>query len=364
LAILHFTESLQNKFEEIIPIVSTSLPESAKEVVENSRLLHYPYKKTRMQKLIFSLFGYDSDKASSITAFKKLFEEYKIGVNDVLFFPGVCYYEIISINNLLKEGYKMPKIIFRFLDIFEFKSVKQTSKVREVVINSLLELKSRLKGNLKMVTETSKYLDFLKGLSLNIDDTLLYPLYNKYQKNVEKKEFNILFPGWQRRTKGFYRILSIMEIFISKYPEAKFVFSFQTPKKRGFFRSKYIERLANVKSARVIPEVLTNSELKLSFINASVVVMPYSAEYYSLRGSAVFMDAINFGVPVVTSKNLGFSSEVEQFSAGILCDDADEAFADSIYQIYKKNPKEIAILAENTKKAYENQFEKKMYLFN
>jgi glycosyltransferase involved in cell wall biosynthesis len=60
------------------------------------------------------------------------------------------------------------------------------------------------------------------------------------------------------------------------------------------------------------------------YYRASLVLLPYDPAVYRLRGSAILMESISRGVPVVSRKGCAFSEQVSYYGAGTVYDQIDE----------------------------------------
>ena len=92
---------------------------------------------------------------------------------------------------------------------------------------------------------------------------------------------------------------------------------------------KYISELSALPGMLLADSSLSQSRLSEWLRRSRVIVTPYAKDVYALRGSAMLMEALSVGRPVVSERGCGFSSQISYYECGSLCT-SDVEYADAI----------------------------------
>jgi glycosyltransferase involved in cell wall biosynthesis len=375
MAIDHFSTFLKDRFDKVIPIVCKDLPESIDYIPKESRVfpMLYSNEMSLIEKTMHHVFKYNSKEQRAAFYFRKIIKKYNIGPSDCIFCPSVNFYEILGIYKAFKntKASECPKINFRFINVNEFAGPRcnRSHKNRQIISKALAGLKEKFDKKIIITTEVKSYSKVLEDtINQAVDDVIPYPSCgDKFIKN-NTEVFTVLLPGSAREDKGFFRLKSIIQILIAKHPDIKIKFVTQVPSEdeiKRFFseRSHYLAQLRAMHFVTMLPSTISQEEMIDTYRNCDAVLMPYSQGTYTNRGSAVYMETINYEIPVITSKNLGFSEYVTIYNNGILCDDTDERFADAIYQMQNTDKQKIKHDLHQAKTTYKQNFYTSLHCF-
>lgn len=261
----------------------------------------------------------------------RVFKKHEIGPDDLIFFPSADYVGAISLLNFLnKKNKNFPKVHFRFINVLE--NYKLLNKFpRNELIKSIKNLFNKI--DISISTETISYSKYISKI-LNIKILYFpYPFFDCFTNTPER--FIVSSPGAGRADKGFFETYEIAKHLCIADPTAKVTIQVQEiPKSNGYYDADYSEKLREMPNVELLPSRLTDSEIDSVMKSASAYFLPYDASTYSLRGSAIFQEAIMYNRPVITKPGLGFSDLVTRYKAGVVVE-SPKQFAESILRIYR-----------------------------
>lgn len=172
----------------------------------------------------------------------------------------------------------------------------------------------------------------------------------------------LLYVGSLWSVKNYPFLLNVFQKVRERDPEIKMVTigrSIASPLAKLFGKNN--ESYAKEVEAKVPKEVMDNifhidkipnPQLKYIYPLAKVFLLPSHFEIFGM----VLLEAMYFGVPVITRLNGGSSSMIEGRDSGIIVDEYDaEKWADAILE-YIQNPDYAASVSEKAKKIVREEF--------
>lgn len=256
---------------------------------------------------------------------RAVFGRFGITAADRLFYPSADFYGALGLLVHLADlpAEEWPRVHLRFVGALEGGS-RHYAEPRALL---LALLRRRLgTGRLFISAETPVYASFLsEALSVPVSVTP-YPLMSgELDWPGDDEPFTVFFPGAARHDKGFLRIAEIIGRFQEEYYEAfgetrpLRVYAQDLRPQDAAAHLRHIGQLCGLPGFHLLPDSLPTAEMRRHAARAHVFVLPYAADVYALRGSAVLMEALAFGRPVVAEGGTGFADQIRYYRAGSLC---------------------------------------------
>lgn len=267
-------------------------------------------------------------KAASVDVFR-LIEEYKISASDVIFYPSIDYFSIIGLLNYLKKAnpQKAPRFIFRWIGVMEYRMLS----VGPVLTDLLHEIAGHSKEfDISHTAESDIHADWLsKYLEAKIIVTPTLAT-NSFQKYPNNQNFTLSFPGSSRRDKGFDRLASIFHALENKKPSFEFRAYVQLlQRNESKYYSGHSQQLTKNSKVILLPTSMSDHQIDSYIASSDIVVLPYDAEVYKFRSSAIMAEAAMIGRYIIASDECGFSSDIVNKNLGTIAH-TDDDFAEKI----------------------------------
>ena len=240
---------------------------------------------------------------------------------DTICFPSVDFYALYALADcaahLVKAG--SPTIMLRFIGVME-NSGNVTFQEHEALVIALIQRVRNAGLTVKLAAETPRYAEYLAE---NLD------CFVPVAANIEVREqvplgshhvFRVICPGSARYDKGFLELLSIFSQV--RLRDAKLRIQFQTqiiPDHDLQHQLSYLSQLYAVPGVELLPSQLSAERLEAMYDDADLVLLPYAADVYKFRGSAVFIEAICVGRPVIALEGAAFADQIRYFRGGEIC---------------------------------------------
>jgi glycosyltransferase involved in cell wall biosynthesis len=132
--------------------------------------------------------------------------------------------------------------------------------------------------------------------------------------------------GVARAEKGSDIFQSAIINYLADYPESRIQFGIQW---MGDFKDDHgrlvgmADELCNSERVDVIRSFFRDGEYAGWLSKTSVLVLPYRVSSYSVRVSRVVIEAMVNGLPVITTRGSTLWNQLEEFGAGVCCEDED-----------------------------------------
>lgn len=335
----YFSDAIKSFFVDVIPIASKSLPEQISLNYGFEREFEFYYHKHIKVDETDSLSidisqrrGRDEMLRSAIRDVGSIFTKYGISRSDSVVFPCVDYYGAMGLLATLRKlgpGHA-PTAYFRFIGVMEnatsYGGNGMTTLSREIAV----ALKDGYK--IRLCTETPAYADHLAqvlGITVSV---VPYPVHAEFvrpdeytsiseegeaKKDANDRVFNVACPGSARLDKGY---LSLLEIFTNvrlRDPRQTIKFVTQTlPISEALPYANYTSQLYAIPGVKLLPSSVTEEEMNTLYKQSNLVLLPYDPATYAYRGSAVFMECISRGIPVVALAGSAFCKQIDYYGAG------------------------------------------------
>ncbi|HRK62818.1 MAG TPA: class I SAM-dependent methyltransferase, partial [Terricaulis sp.] len=132
----------------------------------------------------------------------------------------------------------------------------------------------------------------------------------------------VLFPGGMTEEKGFRDIPGILRAMRSAMPAARFIV--RATRTNGVI-SRDETLLAIRGMAQTVDQVMDDAAFLDWLQTADIAVLPYRATHWRYRNSAILVDLLYLGVPVVCARGTWLADVIERHGGGITVDGDDPA---------------------------------------
>ena len=350
----YFSDAIKPFFDDIIPIASRSLPEQISLKYGFEREFDFYYHNHINIGMIDSLstelpqhIGQDVMLVRAIRDAGNVFAKYDISEKDSVIFPCVDYYGAMGLlatfRTLSPEC--APTAYFRLIGVMEnatfYGGNGLTSLSREIA--------AALKDGyqIKLCAETPVYADYLAEVLDITINVVPYPVHaefvrsDAYQCAEEKAEtkkveedraFIVACPGSARIDKGYLSLLEILTNVRRRDPKLTIKFVAQTlPISEALQYVNYTNQLYGIPGVKLLSSSVTEEEMNALYKQSSLVLLPYDQATYAYRGSAVFMECISRGIPVIALAGSAFCKQIEYYGAGTVVSSIGE-FVEEIFR--------------------------------
>ncbi|NMW19100.1 MAG: glycosyltransferase [Chlorobiaceae bacterium] len=344
----YFSEASKPFYNTIIPIASTCLPEdiALKYGFERGFEFYYynhinidPINKIPSAHSLSS--DYDLMIELAIQDMSTIYEKYVISENDALFFPCVDYYGAMAILELLYRisPPKTPFVYFRFIGVME----NATSIGLSGLPKLLKDIKKMLAAGykIKLCAETPRYADSLASDLATFVNVVPYPTHTDMIKKLTiiegggeeyKDIFTVVCPGSARCDKGYLDLFDIFSTIRKIDPRQSIKFVVQgLPVADSLQHTSYTNQLYAIPGVKILHSTLSEEEMNELYSLSDLVLLPYDTAIYAFRGSAVFMECISRGIPVIALAGSAFCDQIIYYGAGSVVPEIG-SFANEILQ--------------------------------
>lgn len=343
----YFADAMKPFFGEIIPIASKNLPENISITYGFEREFNFYYHKfIKLDKIntfatdIPQHRGHDTILEVAERDIAKIFTKYHISTNDAVVFPCADYYGVMGILTVLRKlnPANSPTAYFRFIGVMEnatsFGGNGLTILCKEISVALNDGYKIRL------CAETPAYADHVAevlGITISV---VPYPVHAEFDrsgtcpvadergmasKEANNRVFNIACPGSARFDKGYLSLLEIFTNIRRRDPKQTVKFVTQTlPISDALQYTNYTNQLYATPGVKLLPSAVSEEEMNILYKQTDLVILPYDSVIYKYRGSAVFMECISRGIPVIALGGSAFCSQIDYYGAGTVISNVGE----------------------------------------
>jgi|688.fasta_scaffold243630_2 glycosyltransferase involved in cell wall biosynthesis len=194
-------------------------------------------------------------------------------------------------------------------------------------LDALLKLVKTYPKNIRVGVETTGYKTYLENLGF--ESSLIFwspwPCLENFDKSkLENQRLTIGFLGCAKQRKGFDNIPSILTNLKNEGYDCNILVqeaNFSWPEYEST-RKQIIEIMGY--RFKFLPSSLELRDLQKYINMCDLMILPYDTVSYSINGSGVLYHACDSSVPVLTTKGVGFASEIAEFNLGLIYTSLDE----------------------------------------
>lgn len=269
-----------------------------------------------------------------------LLARHEVSGRDVLCFPSVDFYALQAladcIESLVLAG--RPTVLLRLIGVMETAASGVYTKPMKVV----LALIARLQNAgipLRLAAETPRYADFL-AMQLDCPVAVAANIETREQLPLPDSDyFTVICPGSARYDKGFLNLLEIFTSVRRRDPHLKIRFQTQVlPDRYLKDQLDYLRRLYALPGVALQPSQISSRQIEEMYEGADLVLLPYAADVYEFRGSAVLIEAICAGRHVLALDGPAFADQMRFFGNGTVCASLPE-MADHVIEYSRHSPR-------------------------
>lgn len=345
-ALKYFTDMAAPYFTESHMIASHHLPgETANDNIDRFFDFYYDFalkikRRSFPLPLVPAVNQHVGNRSASVVDFLRLLQKYKMDSTDTLLFPSIDYYSALGIFGALnaRPEAQRPKLLIRFIGVMENAAPEIPGPEALDTVLKQVERYHAEGGVMTLCAETPKYAARLQNiLKLPV---LTVPYFSPVIEAIEMpadQPVTFLAGGSARHDKGFFRLKSIIEQVNATIDPARARFIIQgLPDHMYNQHIGYLRSLKAMPNVDVLPGQISYDEIRQSFADSHISLMPYDPEIYEWRGSAMLMESMLFQRLVICQNNTGFSDQAQRYQAGRICS-SDAEFANAIC-IYAQMP--------------------------
>ncbi len=361
LGLKYFSDAARPFFKKIFPLTSSFLPIKIRESYGFEAAFDFYYhKQLRLgvpksgnhTPLTPTGILQDPELAIAISDFAALFQKFSPTENDAIIFPSVDFYGAMG---ALKAVSKLdpshsPVFYLRFIGVME----NATSTGSAGLPRLLQEIRRLLVAGYKIniCAETPLYANHLASeLELPVG-VVPYPPHSVtlttndldgLSKSRTPRVFTIACPGSSRIDKGYLSLKEIFSAIRRLDPDLTIHFILQSlPIDEALAHSHYTNQLYAIPGVNILPSSLTEAQMNAIYETSQLVILPYDFNIYRYRGSAVFMECLTRGIPVVALEGSAFCDQITYYTAGSVAKNIPDLISDVMF--YYEKPRRATLL--------------------
>ena len=279
----------------------------------------------------------------STADFTRLFSKYTIDETCIIFMPSADYFGILGLMSVLKnlDVKKSPRVILRMISVLDY-AARYTEGAEQTCLSAISDAISA-GHSVELVAETPAYASALSSSLGAVIPVAPYPIIYDQEPIAKDSKVIISALGSGRHDKGFLRLKLIFRTILDHSDDISMKFIVQNlPHKLAKPYLKYIAELSALPGVFLTPEILEQEDLFDYLRRSRVIVAPYAQDVYAMRGSAILMEALSVGRPIVGEADCGFSSQISFYDCGKVCKTEDE-YANRILEYARMDVDELNI---------------------
>jgi glycosyltransferase involved in cell wall biosynthesis len=368
----YFSDAIRPFFSSVICVAARALPEAlaARYGFEREFNFYYhqhisvphPARAARFTPQRASAINHEQDLllVDAIRDAKDLLAKFSIGATDVVMFPCIDYYGVMGMLHALHDRPlgEQPKLLLRFIGVMENAGADGDLGLRKLIRQIVV---SRKRGTVVHIcAETPRYANYLAEQIRASVDVVPYPPHAIRQIDVlvadepKDRTFIVACPGSARLDKGYLSLLEVFRAVQLRRPDGDVSFVTQTlPMSDALNHRRYTNQLYALPNVLLLPESITEEQMNRLYDTANLVLLPYDPATYKYRGSAVFMESVLRGIPVVALGGPAFAEQVDFYRAGTVVNSVAE-FAEHILNAADRDMQQTRVSAMQACRRYMN----------
>lgn len=273
----------------------------------------------------------------------RFLSSHQIGGTDAIVFPCVDFFGLVGMLNALRgvPAAGLPRLYVRFIGVLE--GATTTAADGLGIVRQKLQQAVDAGLKVRLSAETPKYADHLAVYFGMPVDLVPYPVHAEVSPMPDPRgTFTVLCPGSSRYDKGYLMLREIFAGVRRVDPALHIRFKLQgLPPKQAVEHSKYTNQLTAIPGVQMLPSSISEKEMNSLYDDANLVLLPYDPATYRLRGSAVLMESISRGRPVLALAGSAFCDQVQYYNTGRVVGSAAE-FVREIVRFFETSPEDVS----------------------
>jgi glycosyltransferase involved in cell wall biosynthesis len=364
----YFYNILKTRFSKVFCLGCESLPRDAADAFSITNFYHYYYSSyislsqstaaatandlsQSTYSPVDSLIA-DKFEALAVQDSVRALTEYDIHGDDAVFFPSADFYGVVGMLNALiqRDISTRPCLYLRFIGVME-----TASKLHINPFDDLLALISHsIEAGTRIVisAETPAYADYLSAKIGRNVAVIPYPLTSAFLPFNHSPPFVVSSLGSGRHDKGFFDLLSILSLIRERDQDLNIRFVVQSLPYRDLAANlAYSAQLYAMPGLDLLPPTISISDMRDAYRRSHIILLPYDSNTYKYRGSAILMEAVAVGRPVLTFPNTGFADQVSYYGMGRICRTPEE-FAEAVFSYYRLDVEQMTTIASQSRSRF------------
>ena len=308
-------------------LVLRLLPNCYEKILYDKKLYNTSYtsviffflpKKIKIRTILFvdRLFWYLKSYIQMRTSIKYLFDSEKISSQDTLILPNgdlLCTSAIVKF--IQRQGKNSsPKLSIRFINVME--NVGVPMLISKHLLFRKLRIMEKRGFRIRITSETINYRLFLAKY-LKIVGLCEYPSKSTKMIARKPKRTTIGILGSARPDKGFEQLRTIIPIIkASSLGEGVKFYVQESTFSWGAVYEEVMYSLNQFSSVKILPGYISEKEMNNLIKSCTALLLPYDADTYMFRGSAMLFDAADLGIPVIAPARTGMGTTIRHFGIG------------------------------------------------
>jgi glycosyltransferase involved in cell wall biosynthesis len=253
---------------------------------------------------------------------ERLLQDFSIGPDDSILFPHLDFYGVVGLMNALaaRRAEMWPQVFLRFIGVME----NATATYREPLLELCSRIAAALDAGLRISVsaETPRYADRISELLGRPVSVTGYPEMAEQLPLPAEGPFVFYSPGSARHDKGFGALRELYAA-IRRRDEAASVrlITQMLPDHEQAQNLPITSQLYATPGVELLPSQITEAQMISTYRRSHAVLLPYDAETYRLRGSAVLMEAAFYGRPAVALEGTAFADQIRYYGLGVVAPD-------------------------------------------
>ncbi|WP_377295155.1 hypothetical protein [Rhizobium sp. SG2393] len=326
-ALRYFTRAFRDQYSDIIPLCSNLLDHSV--VKRESFTAFYNFYYARYFPSVDTR-GAPAPGASSDDAFypddferlatddaRRLLQSFQVGPDDDILFPHLDFYGVVGMLNALGELelHARPRLLLRFIGVME----NATITYRKPTAELLSRVRAAMDHGIavRVSAETPRYADYL-AIELGVTVAVTgYPDEADAMPMRADIPFTFYCPGSARFDKGFLELAQIFRGIRRGCGDLSIQFVTQILPDRDLkHHMNTLMQIYAIPGVELQPAAIDAEDMVETFRRSHAVLLPYAADIYEFRGSAVLMEATAYGRPAITYEGTAFAELVRYYGLG------------------------------------------------
>jgi glycosyltransferase involved in cell wall biosynthesis len=285
---------------------------------------------------------------------------------DVIFVPTVLVHHLLGWVGLIKRVLKKTssRVILFFpntpvqLDLKTNTASWQSAPTAKLFDHLIRSLKHEVaQGRVILGVETHPMREALTRLTGVPFTYFPHPVYSENQKDGKRREAapnTLTFSsfGSARHEKGSDVLVVAVEEYCRVYPDSRAQFVLQSVDGDA----KLWARLKDNPKVQLIPNYFDDGEYTRHLAQTDALLLPYRRSSYGLRVSRVVIEAMVYGIPVVTTRRTTLEDQTREFGSAVFCEDENTGSLVQAVREMEQNFHHLKEAAENRKTLAQGHF--------
>lgn len=260
---------------------------------------------------------FDRFEAIATEDARELLRRWDVTSDDRIFLPSADFYTVIGLLNAFKDlsVERRPSMFIRFIGVMENATATYPAPLEEMLYRLRVAYAAGLP--LRFGAEVPKNADYLaEKLGVFVAVTP-YPHVGELLPLPGLGPFVMFCPGAARADKGYFLLHEVFEEVRRRDASLSIRFVTQVlSDHEAKHQEVYTSKLYAMPGVELLPASLTFDEIMEQYRRCHAVLLPYDAEVYAYRGSAVMMESAYLGRQIVTLGGTGFADQVRYYGLG------------------------------------------------